>query len=268
MNTSPNDVLKARLAAGEITIEEYRKVQAALSEPQGDIDEGQTSRCSETVHTGALIVEFEDLKVFQEAISYNNISHPISEVTSVRGGQSEKSFQFVPTEKSSSCYIEFTSGQSILISEKRILFAGKRHEQIANLLAIVRRVTFSHRVQNLVKKLVRDGQIPLTTAIIVGGKDAAAAVFLRKDGTVLTPNKSVNLKTAKAIGTFGLGTEWRSLNALSHSSNPYEVVLSEKRGMLGAMVPRDALKFIPFVDDVDIVHSLLAWLAEPANKLV
>jgi len=120
---------------------------------------------------------------------------------------------------------------------------------------------------NLAKKLIQQGQIELTKTWVIGGKEVGEVVILRKDGTVVTPTKSVNLKVAKATGTFGLGSEWRSLNAMSHKTNPYEVVLSEKKGLLGALIPLGALKFIPFVEDIDIVHSLLAWMAEPGNKL-
>lgn len=119
----------------------------------------------------------------------------------------------------------------------------------------------------MAKKLIKQGQIELTRTWVIGGKDIGEVVTLRKDGTICTPTMTVNLKVAKASGTFGLGTEWHSLNALSHKTNPYEIVLSEKKGMLGALIPSGALKFIPFLEDIDVVHALLAWMAEPQNKL-
>ncbi len=148
------------------------------------------------------------------------------------------------------------------------MFGRKRHEAIGRLLATLRNITFNQRMTNLTRKLIQQGQIELTKTWIISGREVGEVVILRKDGTITTPMKSVNLKVAKASGTFEVGTEWHSLNALSHKTNPYEVVLSEKKSMLGALIPLGALKFVPFVEDIDIVHSLLAWMAEPKNRLL
>ena len=266
MTTSPTDILKTRLAAGEISLEEYRQLLAEIRDGTANADR-HDSHSPHEIRTGALVLEFEDLRLFENAITYRNITHPLSDVTSIRGGQSQQSFNLVPTEKSSSVHIEFLSAEPISITEKRILFGGKRHEAIGRLLTTLRKMTFHQRVNNLAKKLIQQGQIELTKAWIIGGKEVGEVVILRKDGTVCTPTKTVNLKVAKASGTFGLGTEWHSLNAMSQKTNPYEVVLSEKKGMLGALLPSGALKFVPFLEDVDVVHTLLTWMAEPQNNL-
>jgi hypothetical protein len=39
----------------------------------------------------------------------------------------------------------------------------------------------------------------------------------------------------------------------------------ERVNLEGALTSN--LKFIPFVEDIDIVHSLLTWMAEQNNKL-
>lgn len=267
MNTDPMGVLKTRLAAGEISIEEYRQLLAEISDQTTDKPRPAAPGASEVMQTGGLIFEFEDLRLFENVIIYKNSSYPIHDVTSVRGGQSQQSFNFVPTEKSSSLHVRFLSGESISISEERLLFGGKRHEAIGRLLATLRKMTFQQRLNNLAKKLIQKGQIELTTTFFIGGREVGEVVTLRKDGTVTTPKNTVNLKIAKASGTFGLGTEWHSLNALSHKSNPSEIVLSEKKGLLGALIPFGALEFTPFVEDTDITHALLAWMAKPENKL-
>lgn len=267
MTKSPTDILKARLAIGDISLEEYRQLLAEIRDEPSDGKSFNDAGSPGKLQTGAVVLEFEDLRLFENAIMYRNVTHPLSDVTSVRGGQSQQSFNFVPTEKSSSVHIAFVSGEPISISEQRILFGGKRHDAIGRLLATLRKMTFNQRVTNLAKKLIQQGQINLTTTWVIGGREVGEVVTLRKDGTVVTPTKSVNLKVAKASGTFGLGTEWHSLNAMSHKTNPLEVVLSEKKGMLGALIPSGALKFVPFLEDIDVVHALLEWMAEPQNKL-
>jgi len=143
MSANPKDVLKARLAAGEISIDEYRELLAEICDEVMDEGRNHIHNQSDALSTGKLITEFEDLRLFENAIIHKNIAHPLSDITSVRGGQSEQSFNFLPTEKSSSLSIAFISGESIAISEQRILFGGKRHEAIGKLLAILRKATFN-----------------------------------------------------------------------------------------------------------------------------
>lgn len=264
MSQAAKNILKTRLASGQISIEEYRQLWATLS----DESEPQTRECNSDqrgreLQEGRLLAEFEDLKVFQNCVSYKEWRHALRDVTSVRGGQSSRSFNFVPTEKSSCIVIAFVSGETVNISEDRILFGGKRHEAIVRILTLLRQITFNHRLTNLTKKLIDNGQIELYKPIVGSGE----SVVLRKDGIVISGSLSINLKQAKATGTFGLGSEWRSLNSMNHENNPYEVILSEKRGLFGALIPRNALRFVPYIEDVDIVHALLGWLATTENQL-
>ncbi|RME56435.1 hypothetical protein D6779_10625, partial [Candidatus Parcubacteria bacterium] len=253
--------------AGEISFDEYRQLLVEICGEPSEDNSPHNSSSSCGFIKGALIYEFENLQLFENAIVFRNITYPLSDVTSVRGGQSQQSFNFVPTEKTSSMHIKFLSGDSISISEKRILFGGKRHDAISHLLATLRKMTFNQRLTNLTRKLIQQGKIELTTSWIIGGKEVGEVVTLNKNGTVSTPTMVVDLKVAKATGTFCLGSEWRSFNSMSFKINPYEVVLSEKKRMLGSMIPLDALRFVPFVEDVDVVHALLTWMAEPQTKL-
>lgn len=266
MTRSPTDILKARLAAGDISVDEYRQLLAEVREGTAQNDRGK-SRSPDEMPTGALVLEFEDLRLFENVIEYRNVTRPLTDVTSVRGGQSQQSFNFVPTEKSSSVHIAFLSGDPISISEQRIVFGGKRHQAIGHLLVALRQMTLRQRITNLAKRLIQQEHIELTKTWDIGGKTVGEVVTLTKDGMISTPTKTVNLKVAKACGTFGLGTEWHSLNALSQKTNPYEVVLSEKKAILGTLIPSGALKFVPFLEDIDAVHALLAWMAEPRNTL-
>ena len=184
-------------------------------------------------------------------------------MVSVKGGQFYRSLNFVPSENRSSVSVTFLSGASASISEDRLIFGRKRHDSIGRLCALLRQATFTHRLTNLVRKLSVNGELALYKPFIGNGE----TVVLRKDGTVRTPTSSVRLKVAKASGTFGLGSEWHALNGVSKKTDTSEVVLSETRGLFGALIPRDALRFVPYLEDIDIVHALLDWLAKPANNL-
>ncbi|MGE0469586.1 MAG: hypothetical protein AB7L09_12480 [Nitrospira sp.] len=261
---SPIEILKKRLASGELSIEQYRCLLAEIS---GQTPHEQSIDPRAKDRTGALILEFEDLKICKNAIVYRNAVHPLSDVTSVRGGQSRSSFNFVPTQNSSSIGIQFASGEAISISEDRLLFGGKRHEAIGRLFSTMRDITFKQRLVNLTRRLIEQGHLELTRPWTIGSRQVGETVILKKEGVVISGERSINLRTAKASGTFGLGSQWHSLNFMSHQTDPYEVVLSEKKAALGALIPIGALKFIPYLEDIDIVQALLAWLAEPNNTL-
>jgi hypothetical protein len=156
---SPIKILKNRLASGEISIEQYRCILAEIS---GQTCYEHSIDSSLKDHAGALVLEFEDLKVYEHSIVYKNTAHPLSDVTSVRGGQSRTSFNFVPTQSSSSIGIQFVSGKVISISEDRLLFGGKRHEAIGRLFSTVRQITFKQRLANLTRRLLQQGHLELT----------------------------------------------------------------------------------------------------------
>ena len=150
MSEAAKNILKTRLASGEISIEEYRQLLAALS---GESEPHIKERSSDQGDIGLLeerpLAEFEDLKVFETCVFYKGCKHALSDVTSVRGAQSASLFNFVPTEKSSCVVMAFVSGETVNISEDRILFGGKRHEAIGRMLNLLRQVTFNHRLTNL-----------------------------------------------------------------------------------------------------------------------
>ena len=54
---------------------------------------------------------------------------------------------------------------------------------------------------------------------------------------------------------------------MSHRENSGEAIISEKKGMLGSLIPRSALRLEIFIEDMDIAHFMLEWLADPQNTL-
>jgi hypothetical protein len=258
--TIPNEILKARLAAGEISIDEYREILAEISTNVPKSAEEQERPTPVEAKIGGLIFEFEHLRLFENAIIHENVVRYITDVTSVDGGQYTHSTNSIPSIKITGLTILFASGESINLEENRKWFGGKRHQALLKLLSMLREVTFKQRMANLTRKLRRQGQLELTRKSNVG-----EIVLLRKDGIVIASTKSVNLKVAKASGTFELGTHSTSL--MTTKSNPFEIVLSEKSKRFGRYSPSDALTFVAVTEDLDILRSLIAWMAEPGNKL-
>jgi len=296
MNKNNKDILNDRLASGEISLDEYRQILAEIDKSSSGnkkfsrnfegfmtgcfsnyqkvrdkIDE-KVSGAKKVYHdysaydhstTGDFVFEFEDLLLFENVIVHENITRPISDITSVRGWRTQRSFNFVPSSKNSWVNITFLSKESILIIEDSTMLKGKRHDAIMFLYSILRERTFKQRLNNSFQELIKNGEIKFA----YDGKNLDKIITLKKDGTLSTPRGSMNLKIAKSSGTFGIGTEWNSLIGISRRENSGEVIISEKKGLLGSLVPRGALSLEIFIVDMDIAHFMLIWMADPQNTL-
>lgn len=264
---TPTDILQARLASGEITVEEYRQLLAELQLTQPRGLQGNTPPALPPAEPdagyGRVLATVDDLIIYERAISHRDTVRSIKDVAHVFGNQSSYTFNFVPFQRSTSLIMTFVDGKSIYVSEDRAWFGGRRHAELAKALLLVRRLTLNARAINLVLKLRRDGQVLLSKPIGKG----AEPVTLYLDGTVGTPTRRIDIKRAKESGTFGIGTEWHSINGMNTRSDPYEVVLSEERGLIGALIPRNSIRFTPFLQDVDAIHAVLNWLSKPGNTL-
>lgn len=247
-------ILKSRLAAGEIGLDEYRALLAVISTAA----EGGLPT---TESLGAVLAEVDDVKLYQSALSSGGKIFGLDSVKSVAGGSSSSSINYIPMDKSTWLTIRFISRDMISLREQRTYFAGGRHKAIATLYGLVRRATFQSRLNNLAAKLVREKRIEIYHPYT--GKDEA--VFLTSGGDLETATKTIGLKAAKANGMFGVGTEWRSLG-FSRGYDTNEVIVCEKKGTLG-FIPRSALRFNANEGDTDVINALLIWLADPNNAL-
>lgn len=262
----PIEMLRARLASGEISTEEYRKVLAVLQEtdapPEKAPPEKETQGEVESGRPGPSVLSACGMDLRENGVLFEGVFYPLATVSSVRGGERSRTVNLVAFERSTALYIGFVDGRSISLRESRAWFAGRNHANILRLFEELRVRTYRPRFINLVLRLRQHGELTLHTPFL--DEDS---VVLDVSGVVRTPKRGVNLKAARESGTFGLGTERHSINMLNSRIDSAEVVISESKGMLGQLIPRDALRFTPTVEDVDVVHTLLAWLAEPGNTL-
>ncbi len=200
MSEDPELVLKRRLAEGAISIDQYREL---IAEIRPSVPNATKAFGTSTAPLGRKLAECDDLVVYETGLVFRGRQHPVDSVTSVRGGQSSSSINFVPTEKSTSLSIALVDGDTISLQEQRILFGGSRHKALLQTLATLRQITFKPRLINLVVKLKKQGFIELSRPMFGNGE----TVTLSVDGTVSAGARSISLKQAKASGTFGVRLE-------------------------------------------------------------
>jgi hypothetical protein len=260
-------ILKERLAKGDISVDEYRNLLSIIYEDNAEESKSELIDQPNQLKTNRLIYEFEDIQIFEDKIIFKNKEFSIKDIVTVFGKFSDSYFNFVPMSRSSLFAVGFLSGEPINLYEHRDFLGWKRHKAIRHIYDILRKITFNQRLTNLAKKLKQQGEVQLTKTWVFEGKEHGQTVILMKDGNIIVNNKRVNIKTAKASGTFSIGTEWRSINGMNRHSTPNEVVLSEKKGLLKSLIPTDAIRFVPTCEDIDITLSLLEWISEPENNL-
>lgn len=260
MSDDPVQILMKRLAAGDISIDEYRILLPLLK--ASPTDQPQPFLSSDLDPLGQKLAQVDDIELYEACLLVAGRQYLLSNVKSVRGARSSSSVNFIPIDRLTTLNVWFTNNENVSVEETRLMFGGSRHKAILQMLTLLWQVTFKPRLQNLATRLRNEGSVELNRTIVGAGD----AVSLTKDGVVAKGARRIDLKQAKAFGTFCVGTERRSLSG-SRASNPNEIVVSEKKGLLGVTIPSDALRFYSWDEDPDIVQALLEWMAEPDNKL-
>lgn len=254
----PESVLKMRLAAGEIDVEKYRELLGILRDRQSA--EGSTHASPSSSLNGKMLVQADNILLYENSIVVEGQTLPIAEIVSVSGMSSSQSVNFIPMDKRS--YVGFTlaSGKHVSLSEDRTLFAPARHKAIRALHATLKQLTFQSRLNRIATLLRQQGQIEIYSPFSGEGE----AIHLTSRGMLMTKTRTIDLKQAKKDGVFGVGVESRSLG-YSRSYDTEEVVVAEGKGTLG-FIPRSSLRFKANRYDTDIVNALLQWIAVPGNS--
>ena len=254
----PESILKTRLASGEIDADEYRALLALLRE---DNPSNRDLAVGLSAPSGRMLVEVDDIHLYEVSIAIAGQVFPITDVTSVSGKSSSHSINFIPIDKTS--YVGFTlaSGKFFSLSEDKVLFAPARHKAIRILHATLKQLTFTSRLTRVATLLRQQRRLNIFYPFFGGGEP----VFLTVDGHIETPTRKINLKQANGEGLFGVGVESRSLG-YSRSYNTEEVAIAQNKGLMG-FIPRGALRFTANMYDTDVVNALLQWMAKPGNKL-
>jgi hypothetical protein len=251
------DILDRRLAAGEISVEEYSSRLAAL---EGSSSSRQPPQVP-PAPPPKVLASFDDLVITERGLFISGKLIPLERIAKVNGSASQMSINFIPMMKDSSLHIELTDGTTFSYSEDSAYFSPIRHKQIRTAYAILRSATSQKRLDNLAAKVRRDGRVLLGLVDF----DEKKPVYLTVRGELVSGELVVVLKIANANGGFGIGVEGRSLG-LSRSVDPDMIVASlNPAGRF--TLPRGAIKFTATQEDKDAVANLLQWLAKPGNDL-
>lgn len=254
------DILDHRLAAGEISVEEYLSRLAALQGSNGSRQPPQAPPAPPAPPPKAL-ASFDDVLITERGLFISGKLIPLEHIAKVNGSASQMSLNFIPMMKDSSLDIELTDGTTFSYSEDSAYFSPIRHKQIRTAYAILRGATSQKRLDNLAAKVRREGRVLLGLVDF----DEKKPVHLTVRGELVSGDLVVDLKIANANGGFGIGVEGRSLG-MSRSVDPDTIVASlNPAGRF--TLPRGAIKFTAIYEDKDVVASLLEWLAKPGNNL-
>ena len=260
MNDERNPVttLKTRLAAGEISADEYRELLGMLRDDEPS-DRGSVA--NPLTQREKLLIEVDSIRLYENSIVIEGQIWPITDVVSVSGMSSSQSVNFIPMDKRS--YVGFTlaSGKFFSLSEDRTLFAPTRHKAIRALHATLKQLTFKSRLSRIATLLRQEGRLEIFHPYSGKGE----SVFLTVDGQIETATRKFDLKQAYNEGLFGVGVESRSLG-YSRSYDTDEVAISQKKGLM-EFILLDALRFTANKYDTDVINALLQWMAMPENKL-
>lgn len=263
MPTSPANILRTRLASGEISIDQYRLLLAEIHLTANEEPPGAPASDNGTSDTGRILLSTGNTTLYEHVIVHEHVTYQTADITSVGGWHRSNTLNFVPLDRQSFLYVHFTKDRSFHLSEDRAWFGAKRHAELGRLLTLLTSMTFRTRLTNLVVKLRTEKSVILFES----NTNKHAQVRLYEDGTLGTSSRRIDIKLAKASGTLGFGGEWVSINGLSSKSDPREVIISESKGLLGGLIPRNALRFVPNQQNTDIVHALIGWLSKPNNHL-
>lgn len=258
MSNSNMDILKQRLASGEIDVYEYKLIVKELEEKE----HSQQQYSNESIRKNLVVMLDNELKVYEDGMDYKGRFFPLSKVTSVKSGTRSDTLNFVITSRVTGLSISFTDMETIYISENRAWFKSDRHKAIASAGHKIKQITFRNRVNNFVDKLIKNESVQVYSPF----SKREEAVFLHSNGTLRTPTKSVDLKTAQNTGTLIIGTKTESNFSNSRSSDSSEVAISETPCGRNGKIPGNAIIFFPSLDDTDVVHGVIEWMSHEGNN--
>lgn len=247
---SPMDILKQRLAAGELSIEEFRRLReelgsenlggsnGALSLPAGDSEQP--------------LAEIDNVAAYEKYLTIAGEKFLYSEVVRANGTRDLHLFNYVPTERSASLFLGVSGRKPVFIYEDRVIFGGTRQGRIAKTSQELCRRSFHYRVRNLVDRLRLHGEIILVKPYL----DAETPIVITADGYIKKGSRLLYLPSAASVGTLGIGWTLSAWFARSKIQNGDEIVISEHATVNGK-IPRDALYFRPNAEDPDAVAAVI-----------
>ncbi|MDP2323167.1 MAG: SHOCT domain-containing protein [Gammaproteobacteria bacterium] len=255
MDRTVKNLLDERLARGEISVEEYERIRDALR-PPGE-DSATAPRPAQLAKDSRPIASVDELDVYEDRIVVKGERVEFSAIRSVKDSAYKMSINFMPVSRMASLLITLTDGRFFVYYEDRALLGIARCGRITKAGAVLRAATFRHRRIDFATRLRSVGRIPVA-------ESEQGNVFITSDGCLEQGQLRIDLKQAARTGVVGQGTH-AGVGANS-SSNSSEIVAGyEKPGWAGW--GPNTIRFEPYLEDPDVVGSMVEWLAEPNNTL-
>lgn len=254
MTETPMDILKARLARGEISVEEYQRLYLLL---RNEYAPARSSLSPEQqLDCGRPVAGVDDLILCERALKYQGDIHALDAVQSVRGGQDRSTVNGITAHRHTYLRVILGDGTQIEVAEGRAWRGGKRHDAILETLRQLQQLTLASRCDYVWRRLAADGSLRLTTP----GLLARDPAYLYSDGSIGNSRMRVGIREAHLTGTLVFGHSQGHYPASSYS--PDDIVISDKKApKLLALPLTHKIVFTVNELDPDVVRAIISWYA-------
>jgi len=260
------EILKSRLARGEISLDEFEKVASTLN------DSLFSGAEPEAFLGKAPLIEVDNKKLghialYEDHIKLGNTVLAIADIASFEDSNSVHKINGGSVMRRSSFYLSDKRGNTYSVHEERVFRseADTNHAKVRGIADTLKKKTFARRMNALVTKIRQLGMLRIGI-----GDHGSTPVLLDKNGTITCGAFSGTLRNAK---TLVMGTRNKGLLA-SANYDPKVITFSEEqvggrfdlRDTLFGRA-RNSLQFHIEALDTDITAALLDWLRDPNNRL-
>lgn len=252
-------ILDRRLANGDVSIGEYREI---LSELGGGPVPPVQPLSTPLAQAPQLLVAVDDLAIFENGMFIGGQKIDLQRIAHISGDAYQFTLNFMLSSKLSRLTITLTDGACLNYSEDRTHRGDARHDAIRTAYAILRKATFSSRLDDLAQRIRSAGSLPIG----IVDENPKKVVHLTVRGELVYRDQVVDLKQAKANDGLGIGVRSESLSGLNNKTDP-DVIFASLHPKRMFRLPRKSIRFKAHGEDKDVVANLLQWLALPGNSL-
>ena len=263
MSPSPIDILKNRLASGEISVADYKEILENLKQGGNSDLVAKTKEAAFQVAsiagkssqqlmdaifgsnsyqdpTDSQPIEIAGVfSIFGSYFNFDRKRHLISDIKSIGFQANSRSFNYVQTTSTSRLSIKMKNNEEIEVSGLSVFTTGRKNKRLSIAYRILSSRTFSDRFERYIADLQKNNFIQVGKA------------KLTRDGYVIKGNSRVNLRVSMRKGYLSIGTAWSWGHGTGYV-NPYEIMAGET----GTGIFSDRIRFT-VIDDRDVIFEII-----------
>lgn len=265
MTQNPIEILKQRLAAGEITISEYKVILEQLvgsnklpagvvsakdAVLKGAVIAGKTSaKLFDTVFGSTSYkdpTDTEPLEITGDFLIYGNYflykkkSYLIEDVKSVGFMAYSQKINLIKMGEDSTLFVVMKDNQEIRLDGFSMLVRGGRNKRLASAYKILSSRTVENRFQRFDSSLVNNGYVETN------------GIRITRDGKIIQDGTQVDIRVSAQRDKLIIGSSWGLAPGGTGGSNPYEIIAGES----GTSILSSRVKF-EAIYDRDIVFYII-----------